>query len=299
MTAPLFDAAEFERERRLALDDLDAEQDDYAGRALAAATAALYRAHCFRHRRRGTQASLERLTPQRLRALWEHRYRSADAVLGLSGDVDVDAAISLVQSLGFADDSTRADPIEHVAPRYPSKLRRRRLSFGRDLAHVVLAFGGLTIDDPRAEALDVLTTILGGQSGRLFDALREREGLAYDVSVASCEGVDAGDVTIYVATGQRPRALEVIGRELEQLRRDGVRRDEVERAKAWLVGRFHTEAQRRSRVASALALDEVYGMGAAHYLGIPRRVAKVRARDVMHLVEAVLDPQRCVTVVAD
>src|SRR5690606_40117345 len=101
-------------------------------------------------------------------------------------------------------------------------------------------------------ALDVLVAILGGQVGRLFTALREREGLVYHVSATAAHGVDAGDVLVYAATGRdkAARALSAVREELESVAQAKVSAEELLHAKAYLHGQYGAAPERRSRVAS-------------------------------------------------
>lgn len=295
--APAFAAQELEQERRLALDDLAAERDDLSGLAFAAANARLYGAHPFGRRRRGTRQTLMALDDRALHRLWSAQYPIGRACLGLCGDVDPEATLELLASL-VAD----AAPIDERNPwpgRAPRMLAQRtaRIRRQREQAHLVLAWPGLTLADPRVPAMEVLTTILSAQSGRLFAVMREEEGLVYHVSASSVEGIDGGHIAFYAATSQAklPRARVVLERERERLCRGTVGRDELERAQAALVGQADAALQRRGRIASLLAFNEVYGLGHAAHFAYARRIEAVRPNDVLNLARALLRPERQVT----
>jgi zinc protease len=162
---------------------------------------------------------------------------------------------------------------------------------------VVLAYPGFAADDDRLYTLDVLTTILGGQSGRLFAALRERQGLVYHVSASSVEGIDGGHVAVHAATrqSQLERARTAVDDEVSRVLQEPVSDQELSRAKAWLLGQYEVGMQRRSRVASLLAFDESHGLGAARHRAYPERIARVGAQDVLEVARTVLDPRRRVT----
>ena len=297
--APTFDPEELDEERRVALEELDAEGDDLAGTAFRTAHAALYRNHPFQRRRRGTRACLQRLTSSRLHRLWD-AYPIGRAVLGLCGDVDLEAIVRMLEALlPSGRRPARMPKLPGGAPRYPKRPAKRRVVRVREQAHVVLAFPGLTLDDPRVWPLDVLTGILGGQAGRLFEALRERRGLVYGVSVSSAEGLDAGHLAVHASTSraQHPQALAAIWEELERLVDSGPTRQELARTKAWLVGQHEVETQRRGRVAASLAFDEVYGLGVEASLRYPKRIEAVTRQDVTELARTLLDPRRCVTTI--
>lgn len=299
--APSFEAPEFERERAIALDELEADEDDVAGRCFEAAFASLYRGHAFRLRRGGTRSSLRRATAAGLRRRWQQRHPLGAAVLGLCGDVDLDAIARWVEDASqLPTVTTGVAPQPSRAARYPKRPVELEIEGAREQSHVVAVYGGLVMGDPRSAAMDVLMTVLGGQAGRLFDALRERDGLVYHVSASSLEGVDAGHVAFYAATShdKRSRAHDALRSEVQRLRVEGISRRELTLAKRWLVGQHEIENQRRSRLASLLAFDEVYGLGAAHHRGQVSRIRAVKQGDVESLTAELLDPQRCVTVLS-
>jgi zinc protease len=295
---PSFDEKEFEEERRVALEELNAEQDDAATVAFRAAWDELYRGHPFRWRRRGSVQTLQRLSASRLGSLWSRNYPTGSMVLGLAGDVDPEGAAALADALMGSRPDTRSRPeLPGRAPRYPARPRVRWTRRAREQAHVVLAYPGLTLADPRTATLDVLLTVVGGQSGRLFAALRERQGLVYHVSASSSEGIDAGHVVFHGATSQRKleRALVALDEEIEAIGARAPAPDELERAKAWLIGQHETAMQRRSRVAAQVAFDEAHGLGWDAAFSYPDRVAAVTAQDVLSLAGDLLLPRRRVT----
>jgi len=59
-------------------------------------------------------------------------------------------------------------------------------------AHLVVGFLGARLSDPLRWPLEVLSTVLSGQGGRLFVELRDKRSLAYSVTSFSVEGVDPG-----------------------------------------------------------------------------------------------------------
>lgn len=294
---PRFEGSELEEERRVALEDLEAERDDPAGLAFHSAHELLYGGHPFGRRRHGTRESLTRLHPRRLASLWSRGYPIGRATLGLCGDLDLEEIAGLFHALVPADPPP--PPLQWSqpgAPRFPSRPRRRHIRLAKEQAHFVIAFPGLPMGDPRLPVLEVLTTILGGQAGRLFDVLREQEGLVYNVSVSSTEGIDAGHVAVYAATSQDTleRAIARSWGELDRVCASRPAEDEVERAKAWLVGQFAVEMQRRSRVAAQIAFDEAYGLGVGAHLRYAQRVERVRAIDVWRLARLIFDRRRSV-----
>ncbi len=294
-SSPRFPEDELTEERRVALQELAAEADDPAQLAIRAMLAAFYGDHPFARSLRGTPVGLRALTSPRLRGLWAQEHPLTGAVLSLVGDLDLDAALAQISlSLGTGRKS-QARPRREIAVAAPPQHRRERVIFkDREQAHIALGFPGLRLGDRREPALDVLTAALGGQSGRLFVALRETQGLVYEISVSSMEAPDAGHVMVHASTSQDKlaRARAAIAAELERVVAGPLRAEELQRAQAWLIGQHEIGQQRRGRVASALAFHAAHGLDHARHFLYPARIAGVTAAEVWALARQVFDPAR-------
>ena len=156
----------------------------------------------------------------------------------------------------------------------------------------------MRLGEPQGAALDVLCSVLGGQAGRLFEVLREREGLVYQVGANSSEHLDGGHVVFYAAASQDKLAAAraAIEREVERIVSEPITEGELERAKRWLIGQFESGLQRRSRGASRMVIGEVYGLGANYYLRYPERGVAVERGELLGLAKRLFDRRRQVTV---
>lgn len=296
--APSLTEEELDEERRVALEELQAEADDPAGMAFRAAYQALYRGHPYGRRRHGTETSLSQITAKRLRRLWT-QYPLERAVIGFGGDVDLERVAAMIASQwDRVRDSSDATP-SVKPPRFPRRKKHIRLTTTKEQAHFVLAFAGLGVGDPRLPTLGVLELLLGGQVGPLFTALREREGLVYSVAVNASEGIDAGHITIYGASSH-DKVQTALARVYEELARFGddmgqLKRDVI-RSKRWLRAQHEVEMQRRSRLASQLAFDEAFGLGIDAQHKHFAAMRKVDAHAVVDLARELLDVHRAIEV---
>lgn len=115
--------------------------------------------------------------------------------------------------------------------RNPGVLTRTR----PDISQVHLCLGVPTFahTDPRRYALSVLNTALGGGvSSRLFQRLREEEGLVYAVGSFAELFQDAGFLCIYLSAERQklPRCVEVLKEEISRFKKDRINREEFGRA---------------------------------------------------------------------
>ncbi len=96
-------------------------------------------------------------------------------------------------------------------------------------ANVAFAFPSYTFSHQKREVVSLISNVFGGgMSSRLFQNVRERYGLAYDVySIVSADKHN-GAFSIYVGTNPKTavKATEAIKEEIDKLRKDGINAQE-------------------------------------------------------------------------
>ncbi len=215
----------------------------------------------------------------------------SNAVLSIVGDVTPDEIVAQVAEL-LADwkGPGRVELPPREMPKVPTEPRVASLEKDKSQVHVVMGFLGLTIADPDLHALDVLTQILAGQGGRLFMELRDKRSLAYSVTAFSMEGVDPGSFGVYIASApdKLEEAKEGLRSELARVLDEPIEESELDRARNYLIGSNDVGLQRYASQASLLSLDELYGLGAAHYLDYGDKIGAVTLDDVKRVAKRII-----------
>ncbi len=107
--------------------------------------------------------------------------------------------------------------------------------------HLALGFPAFNYFHPWRFAAQLIHIILGANmSSRLFESLREREGLAYDVSSQVKLFQDTGAFNIHIGLDEKniQRALEMILQELVRMQTQRVGAQELRRAQDYFLGNF-------------------------------------------------------------
>ena len=221
-------------------------------------------------------------------------------MLSIVGDIDVEEVAAAVRARFDAAPSKPAAVVTVAAPVFdgrPAEQREVYRFLDRAQAHLVIGFPGATVSAPDRFALEVLVAILGGQSGRLFAELRDRQALVYRVSAHSIEGVDPGFVAIYLscAPGKLEAATTAVRGELDKIRKDGVTDDEVARARSYLIGSHQIAMQRRAAVANAMAYHEAYGLGWQAWTGYDDQIRAIGRAEIAAAAATYLRDDRAIT----
>ncbi len=292
-----FAAEELARQQEHTLEDLRARADDPAGLAFDRFAQTLWLKHPYRRDLLGTVETVKSATSASLVEFWRARARSADAVLCFVGDVDPDRIFSFVEE-SLRDDIAASPPQPSEEPE-PSGPRVCRLVRDRAQAHLVTGVRGLSLHDDDRYALEVLVAALSGQGGRLFLELRDKQSLCYSVSAYAVDGIEPGSFSIYMGTSpdKVDRALDGIDAIWRRIVEDGLSMAEVARAQRYLQGSHAIGLQRTGARATAMSLNELYGLGHLKHVEHPKRIAAVTADDVHRVARRVLSRARVTAVV--
>lgn len=299
LTAPSFPEVEVQREQKLLLQDLAAREDRPSAVAFELFAKTLYQAHPYRLSAIGEKASLERLHRDALRRYHARHLDFSQLTLAVVGDVDTAEVLARAQQhFGAPRGTGVAPPAVPVEPPWAGPREARRV-MQKAQSHLVLGFPGARVTDAWRRDLDVLVTLLSGQSGRLFLELRDKRSMAYSVSAMSVEGVDPGYFAVYMGTSPEkvPAAVEGVRAELQRVLDERVSDLELDRARQHLIGTHEIGLQRNGARAGIMALDACYGLGAEHYRRYAEEIAAVTADEVREVARKVIDFDRSALVI--
>ena len=266
---------------------------------------ALYEEHPYRRAAHGSLESLAGLDTAKLHAYLAHWLRPERAIVSVVGRISRPAVESWVEELdrrwataftGAARRPIRESLASEAALKGPRWVEKR---LGREQVHIIVGGLGSTIHGADRDAIRLMHTILGGQSGRLFIELREKQGLAYTVSPIGFEGVERGYQGVYIACSpeKEKRAVEGIHGVLKRLAERGPSAEEMKRAREYFLGRRAMDLQSDSSLANYYGLERVYGLEPRGDEQSRRRIEAVTARQVQETCRRYLVDAHLVTAV--
>jgi predicted Zn-dependent peptidase len=214
----------------------------------------------------GTRKTVSSFNRDDLVGYWSKHYTPKRMVVAAAGAVDHDKLVKLVaKKLELENGKSRRRRMTDVAlPKEHHYQRNKQIV----QAHLCLGTHGLSYRDKRRYAFFVLNTILGsGMSSRLFQRIRERNGLAYNIYSFHEAYHDTGMFGIYAGLEGRQvgRAEEMIRQELGKLVTTPLSRTELRRAKDQLKGALTLSLENVSSRMNRLARMEIY-LGRYHAL---------------------------------
>jgi zinc protease len=264
---PIFPAGELERERDVQIAGIYAQKDDLLKSASLAMRRALFGNEGYGLDTLGTETVVQNLQADDLRSFHQKLVTPDNCVLAIFGDVKADevkAAVETVftgwQPAGVAVPGEPPGSATRPAPAAPKRVEEAR---DKKQAVLVIGFPGTTMFNDDHYALELIQESCSDLGSRLFLRIREQLGLAYYVGAQNLAGLVPGYFAFY--TGTEPAKVELVEKELlreaELLRTEGLTAEELKRSKAKIIGQKKIARQELGHLASATALDELYGLG--------------------------------------
>ncbi len=287
---------EIAQEKRLARQQLAAIADNPLQSAALHLRRQLYGDHPYGRPLQGLEQSLEGLSRDHAAAHHRGAWTAADLQIVVSGDVDPDRLLPQLEAATAGLPAGGVRPMPDPGPARPlGEARDDKLQRDQNQAVVLLGWPApRAADEPRVPMM-LLREVLNGQSGRLFESLRNRRSLCYNTGVMSASGFGPGMLVGYVLTApdSAAEAREALLAELLLMAAERVPDAELARAQAKLAGNLLIGSQANSGRAAQAMRDRIYGRDANDLADVVARVRACTADEIRAAAAAVVDPERC------
>lgn len=249
-------------------------EDDPTEVAFENYTTAVFSDHALEAPVLGTRDSIRGMSRDDIRQYWERRYGAGSMVVAAAGSVDHEA---LAEMIGERFGGWSGEPVAHQYEQVTTESKVHVKERDTEQAHIVLGGPGLSRNDERRWAFELLNHVMGsGMSSRLFRQVREERGLAYAIYGFRLAFADNGSWGVYVGTtpSQTETAMSVIREELASVVAEGISAGELERAKGSMRGGLALALEDANSRMVRLGRDELVGMP---HLSVDERLEKVEA----------------------
>ncbi len=253
----LFDPAELEREQSVVLDEIkmyDDSPDEILGDLFART---MWRGSQLGEPTIGYAETVAALRADDLRDHMRRHYAPDAVIVAVAGNVEHHAVVALLEQR-FAAFRGRAERVVAETPLLTPAVAVRRKE--TEQAYVMFGARGLRAAHEDRYALAIADTVLGGgMSSRLFQEIRERRGLAYNVHSFEQTYRAAGLFGVYAGTSPEnvQECVDVIVDEVSLLARNGVTAAELALAKEHLKGSLTLSLESTSARMMRLARNEL------------------------------------------
>jgi len=238
----------------------------------------------------GTKETVTAIGRDDLIAHMDAVHRGGNVVFALSGAITSGEIDAVAQAFHFPPGRPPLPPPVPAPRPAPG-----HFSYPRDLTQLYLEIGVPTVgmDHPDRYGLVLLANLLGGgMSSRLFQRVREQEGLAYSVYSWADFNADTGSLctSLCASVDKGLRALEVVAEEYQRLRRGEVGEEEIEMNRNQVLSAMILSLEGSMHQMSRLAREEIYFGRFVPLEEMIRSLYEVDRDELVRLAETYLDP---------
>jgi predicted Zn-dependent peptidase len=297
LRSPSFPAAELELERRLTLQAIRSQQEQPFTIAFDQLRHMMYGEHPYALSGLGTEKTVAQLSQTDLQNYHRTHFRPDNLVISLSGRINPSAAIALVNQV-LGDWQAPPTPLPTLAtPAVQTTPLRQAVAQDTQQSIVMLGYLAPPVRDGASSTvrdysvLKLINTYLGnGLSSRLFVELREKRGLAYEVSAFYTTRLDPAQFVAYMGTAPENTAiaLEGLQTEIDRLRVTPLTGEELQAAKNKLLGQYALGKQTNAQIAQTFGWYETLGIGIDFDTLFQKQVAETTADAVQEVAQKYL-----------
>ena len=256
---PVFDPNDITRERGVILEEIKMDEDnpDYLVHEIF--TQNFWKDHPLGKPILGTKETVKKFERQAVLDAYSHRFAPGNIIVSAAGNLDHDRFVALVTK-HFEQMKPRKNGFHSPVPKIVSKITLRNK---KALEQVQLCIGvpSHPIAHEKRHAGYILNTLLGGgMSSRLFQNIRERQGLVYSIYSDLNPYRDTGCLAVYAGTSRESasKVVQSVVSEFHKLKAEPVPAEELRRSKDQLKGSLMLSLESSSARMSNLARQEMY-----------------------------------------
>jgi len=280
---PVFDVQDISRERGVILEEIKMDEDnpDYLVHEIF--TQNFWKDHPLGRPILGTRDTVKRFDRTPVFDFYSQRFSPGNMIITAAGYLNHDRFVELVAK-HFENMKPTSNGFHSSPPKIVPKIILRNK---KSLEQVQICVGvpSYPITHERRHSSYILNTLLGGgMSSRLFQNIRERQGLAYAIYSDLNPYRDTGCMSIYAGTSRESasKVVECIVSEFRKLKTEMVTEDELRRSKDQLKGSLMLSLESSNARMSNLARQEMYF---DHFYGLDELIAKIEAVTAEELKE--------------
>jgi len=301
---PRFDAAEIEKARGEQLAALASAVDEPATLVRWHFLRALYAGHRYGLPESGSLETVRALSPADVRAYWDERFVSRNAIVWAVGDLDAAAFAREIEARfgGLPDRPASAD-----TPPPPATTPERRRIVVVDKpelvqAQILIGHEGIARSEPTRIPVDLMNDALGGSgfSSRLMKVVRAKNGLTYGIGSGFALREEPGpfQVSTFTRVESVRAVVDLVLEELEAIRAARpIDEEELAKFVRYSAGSFGLSLETSGAVLSSLVDLEVHGLPDDSLDTFRARVRDASLDEVRRAARDRLHPERAAIVV--
>jgi predicted Zn-dependent peptidase len=290
---PKFDAEEMEKERSVILEEIKMVEDTPDDLVHEIFIQNFWKDQPLGRPILGTKQTVSKLYRDKVVEFFQEFYTPDDLVIAAAGNLEHGAVVDLVAGK-FGNLRTRRNGHVEVPAHTHSRITIRNKK-ELEQVHICLGVPSRSLSHDDRYACYILNTLLGGgMSSRLFQNIREKQGLVYAIFSGLNSYRDTGCLSIYAGTSLETaeKVVDLVIQEFRNLKQQPVDSEELRRAKDHLKGSLMLSLESTSSRMSNLARQELYFGKYFSLDEMINSIEQVTAEEVQSLAKTFFDTRQ-------
>lgn len=290
---PLFEKNDIEKEKGVILEELKMEADNPEYLIHEIFSSNFWKGHALGRSILGTKQTIRTFDRDAVEKYYQQFYTPTNILITAAGNLDHKEMLELAgQRFSDLKRTRMRAPKGAPEPHAPLIFRNKN---SLEQVHVYVGVPSIPVPHESRFICYILNTILGGgMSSRLFQNIREKQGLAYTVYSELAMYRDAGCMMVYAGTSLKSagKVIDSIVHELNEIAEHLVAPEELRRAKDHLKGSSVLGLESTSSRRGNLASQELYFKRFITLDEMLERIEKVTAEEVQTMAQEFFHPKQ-------
>jgi predicted Zn-dependent peptidase len=292
VTSPRFTDDDVEMERGVILEEIKMVEDTPDDLVHELFVTAFWPDHPLGRPILGTEETIARLPRTKIIEHYQETFQPSNVIFAASGNVTPDDVLPFLEKhfpvasrTPFRREWSAPTPNQHVILREKRELEQ---------VHLCLGSRGFPQQGHERYAAALFNAVLGGgMSSRLFQRIREQEGLVYSIASYHNGYLHGGYEAVYAACAPRnlKRVLDLTLAEMKKIKTDGATAEELAGAKLHLKGSILLSLESTTSRMSGIARQEYYFGRQFTADQIIEHIDAVTLDDIRDVARAIVDPE--------
>ncbi len=300
LSSPTFSEDKIQREKKFLIDNLQTQMLNPQNAGINKMIKLMYGKHPYGLPAYGLTETVDKLHSQSLKNFFKSKCLIANkCVVGVTGDIEHDVIQNKIQNI-FSDISFKNDLKVNIQNPTFSKHNNCNVKLPREQAFVVIGQPGCANTNQDRFAITLAQNVLNGLASKLFNKIREEEGLAYYTGFSSSRGFHEGYLIFYAGT--QPNTAMKTKKLLTEIRANlaetGLSKSQFIDGKKGLLFERANRKQSINTMLQTSVLSEYYGNGYLLPFESEEIYKKLTLKDVNKVLNTYLSSENTVSVIA-
>ncbi|MFO8000060.1 MAG: pitrilysin family protein [Marinilabilia sp.] len=290
----VFPEKEMKKEKEVIIDEINSYKDNPAELILDDFEELVFNDGPMGHNILGTADTIKKFKREDVLKFIRNNYHTDQMVLCMVGDLEPKQFLKMAEKyFGEETPNYRQSKRPDTPGYHPATVRKELDTFQ---SHISIGNIAYDLEDPRRLGLSLLNNLLGGpgMNSRLNMALREKNGIAYNIESIYTPYYKTGVFSIYFGTDSHniDRSLRIARREMARLRNQKLGNMQLHKARRQLKGQITISAENRENLMLNIGKSFLLYNKVETLADIYRKIDNLTASDLLDIANEIFDEQK-------